>query len=123
MNKTGTEPLSLTERLSKHVETEAQQHVIMTQNERGRLANALRRSSNDALYGFEEDLETRFYRLKSAVNSARIEMERDLAALKTKPHRLMLTAAIIGAISASLTWATLPILADKIAEALYWIRR
>lgn len=123
MNKTGPEPLSLTERLSKHVETEAQQHEIMTQNERGRLANALRRSSNDALYGFEEDLETRLYRLKSAVNSARNEMERDLAALNTKPHRLMLTAATIGAISASLTWATLPVLADKIAEALHWIGR
>lgn len=123
MNRTGPEPQSLTERLSKHVDAETQQHEIMTQNARWRLANALRQSSNDALYGFEEDLETRLYRLKSAVNSARIEMERDLIALKTKPHRLMLTAAIIGAISASLTWATLPILADKIAEALHWIRR
>ena len=123
MNKTGPEPPSLTERLSKHAAAEAQQHEIATHNERERLANALRRSSSDALNGFEEDLETRLYRLRNVVSSARTEMEQDLAALKTKLHRLMLTAAIIGATSASLTWAALPILADKIAETLQWIGR
>jgi hypothetical protein len=66
------------------------------------LAKDLRRSSRDALNGFESDFQQQILRIQNDINAKNQRIKIEMSEISDSPKRLILTSTMIGAMTAAL---------------------